>query len=186
MGENARYPGDHKFRRKKPQEDCVDILGSKFCRNLAISKINKFFAFSAEIQDGCQKWWENYFWTKLPHGSADTLKVENFIEIALSQAVSEINAFLSFMQNFKMATKHGGKRFCKNWLDSALTLGVKNFVEITLSRTIFEINKFSHFTQKFKMTIKNDRKMIFGKKWQFCGNPRDKKARQSHSILHCV
>ena len=28
----------------------------------SISEINTFFVFNTEIQDGRQKWWENFFW----------------------------------------------------------------------------------------------------------------------------
>ena len=55
------------------------------------------------------KWQRNDFWEKSPVDSADTLRVKNFVEIAPSHTVSEINTFLHFMQKFKMATKNGGK-----------------------------------------------------------------------------
>ena len=77
--------------------DCADTLWIK----------NFVFAFKAEIQDGRQKWRENNFWEKSPVASANTLQVKNFVEIALSHSVSEINAFLHFMQKFKMAAKSG-------------------------------------------------------------------------------
>ena len=49
-----------------------------------------------------------------PVHSADTLRVQNFVEIALSHTISEKNALLRFMQKFKMAAKSGGKaRFVK-------------------------------------------------------------------------
>ena len=35
--------------------------------------------------------------------------VQNFVEIALSHTVSEINAFLHFTQKFKMAAKNKGE-----------------------------------------------------------------------------
>ena len=56
----------------------------------------------------------------------------------------KINAVLSFLHKFKMATKNGGKTIFweKLPVDSADTLGVKNFVEITLSWTISKINAF--------------------------------------------
>ena len=38
-----------------------------------------------------------------------TLWVKNFDEIALPRTVSEINAFLCFMQKFKSAVENGGK-----------------------------------------------------------------------------
>ena len=43
-----------------------------------------FFAFYAEIQNGHQKWQENDFWEKSSVDSADTLRIKNFVEIALS------------------------------------------------------------------------------------------------------
>ena len=77
----------------------------------SVSEINTFSAFYAEIQDGRQKWQENDFWEKSPVDSADTLWVKYFVKITLSRSVSKINAFLHFMQKFKMAAKSGGKRF---------------------------------------------------------------------------
>ena len=72
-----------------------------------------------------------------PVECADTLWGKNVVEIALSLTVSKINAFLRFMQKFKMATKNGGESdFCKKSpADLADTLQVKNFVEIALSQT---------------------------------------------------
>ena len=49
------------------------------------------------------------FLDKLPDVSADTLRDKNSAEITLSRTVSEINAFFSFMQKFKMTTANGGK-----------------------------------------------------------------------------
>ena len=43
------------------------------------------------------------FWEKLPVNSMDTLGVKNFIKITQSHTVTEINAFRSFIQKFKMA-----------------------------------------------------------------------------------
>ena len=45
--------------------------------------------------------------------SPNTLWVKNFVEIALSRSVSEINTFLYFMQKFKMAAKSGEKLFLR-------------------------------------------------------------------------
>ena len=67
------------------------------------------FAFHAEIQDGHQKWRENDFCKMSPVQSADTMQVQNFVKIALSHTVSEMNALLRFTQKFKMATKSGRK-----------------------------------------------------------------------------
>ena len=46
-----------------------------------------------------------------PVHSADTLGVQNFVEIALPRTVSEKNALLCFTQKFKMAAKVAGKQF---------------------------------------------------------------------------
>ena len=77
-----------------------------FC---SVFEINAFFLFYAEIQDGRQKWRENDFWEKSPVHSADTLWVKNFVEIAVSRCISEINVFLRLTQKFKMATNSGWK-----------------------------------------------------------------------------
>ena len=84
------------------------------------------FAFNAEIQDGHQKWRENNFCKKSSVNSADTLRVKNFIEIALSHSVIEINVFLHLMQKFQMATKSGRKTIFakKSPVNSADTLRV--------------------------------------------------------------
>ena len=67
--------------------------------------------FNAEIQDGRQKWRKSDFCEKLPVDSAATLWIKNFVQIALSRSVSEINVFLRLTQKFKMAAKSGGKTF---------------------------------------------------------------------------
>ena len=71
-------------------------MGQKFCRNHSISlrfRDKLVFVFKAEIQDGRQKCWKNDFCEKSPVDSANTLWVKNFVEIALSRSVSEINVF---------------------------------------------------------------------------------------------
>ena len=45
---------------------------------------------------------------KSPVDSVDTLRVKNFVEIALSRSVSE-TLFLRFTQKFKVAARSGGK-----------------------------------------------------------------------------
>ena len=101
----------------------------------------------------------------------DTLWVKNFIVIALSRSVSEINAFLRLTQKIKMAAKNGVKmicKICKKWpVDSADTQRVKIFVEIALSHSVSEMNAFLRLTQKIKMAAKNSGKMIFEKSCQY-------------------
>ena len=142
-------------------------MGQKFHRNRSILlsfRDKRVFAFYAEIPDGRQKRRDNDFRENSPVDSAYTLWVKNFVEIALSHSVSEINVLLRFTQTFKMTAKSGGKIiFGKSRHYTAYTLWVKNFVEIALSRSISEINVLLHFTQKFKMAAKSGGKMIFGK-----------------------
>ena len=97
---------------KKSPVDCRHPVGQKFRRNGSISlryQDKHIFAFNAEIKDSRQKWQENDFCEKWPVNFADTLWVKNFVKIALSRSVSEINTFLRLTQKIKMATKNGGK-----------------------------------------------------------------------------
>ena len=76
------------FWENSPVE-CADV-GQKFCRDHSVSHRYRdkcVFAFKAEIQDGRQKW-EKVFEEKSPIGSANILRVKNFIEFTLSHTVS--------------------------------------------------------------------------------------------------
>ena len=66
------------------------------------------FVFYAEILDVRQKWRDNNFGEKSPVESENTWGGKNIAEIGLFQTISEINAFLCFMQKFKMSAKNGG------------------------------------------------------------------------------
>ena len=55
--------------------------------------VEEYVFFYAEIQDDHQKWQETS-----PVVSADTMRVKNYVEIALSRTVPKINALLCFMQ----------------------------------------------------------------------------------------
>ena len=59
------------------------------------------FSLYAEIQDGHQKWRENDFLEKMPLRSANTLRVKNFVKIALPLTVSDkcIFAFYTEIQD---------------------------------------------------------------------------------------
>ena len=110
------------------------------------------------IQDGHKKWQEDDFCKTTLVDFADTLWIKNFIVIALSHSVFQINGIFN-------AEIHDG---CEKWqendflekseVDSSATLWVTNFVEITLSRSISEISR-----QKFKMATKSGGKTIFPK-----------------------
>ena len=80
------------------------------------------------------------FWKEIPDDSADNLWVKNLVEITLSCTVSQIIAFLHFLQNFKMADKYGGNTiFGKNWQMTMQTPGGSTIWLKLLPRTIFEI-----------------------------------------------
>ena len=104
----ATKSGGKRFLEKVASRLCTYPVGKEFRRNRSISlrfRDKCFFAFYAETQDGWQKCRKNNFRKKSPVDSADTLRIKNFVEIALSHSVSEINAFLRFTQKFKMAGK---------------------------------------------------------------------------------
>ena len=54
--------------------------------------------FYTEIKDN--------FWQNVRDDSGCMLGVKNFLEITLSRSASERNAFLCFMQNFKITNKN--------------------------------------------------------------------------------
>ena len=56
-----------------------------------------------------KKWRENDFWQNIADDSVythNTLRVKNFIKMAVSRTVSKINAFLHFTRKFNMAVKN--------------------------------------------------------------------------------
>ena len=82
---------------------------------------------------------KTFFCKIMPLDSADTLWVKNFVEIALSRSVSEINTFLHFTQK-----KWRENDFCEKLpVISTNTLWVKNFKTFKMAakrgvKTIFE------------------------------------------------
>ena len=84
--------------------------------------------------------------------SLDTPWIENFVKIALSRTVKEIQAILCFSIFGKNSKIQNGRHFWggENVLKIANrhsldTLWVKNFVEIALSRAVKEIHAFLFF-----------------------------------------
>ena len=88
---------------------------------------------------------------------------KNFIEIALSRSVSEINLYLRLTQKFKMATKSGGKRFLGRVVSRLCRHPVGQKFRRNRSITL-RFRDFLRFTQKFKMVAKSGGKMFFCKK----------------------
>ena len=128
--------------------------------------ISFFFCVLCRNSKWHQKWRENDFWEKSPVDSTDILRVKNFVEIALSRSVSEINLFLCLTQKFKMASKSGRKMIFRKIARLCRYHAGQNFIEIALSCSGSKINRFLCLTQKFKMAAKSGRKTIFGKSWQ--------------------
>ena len=162
---------ENDFGEKSPVDSADNLRVKNFVEialSRSVSEINMFSCFIQNFKMAVKSLWENDFCEKSPVDSADNLRVKNFVEIALSRSVSEINMFSCFIQNFKMAVKSLWENdFCeKSPVDSADNLRVKNFVEIALSRSVSEINMFSCFIQNFKMAVKRRGKTIFAKSRQ--------------------
>ena len=91
-----------------------------------------------------------------PVHSADTLQVQNFVEITLSHNVSEINVFNVSHRNSRWPPKVAGKViFVKSQQYTLDTLEIENFDKITLSHMVKEIeaNLFFHFWRKCKTAV---------------------------------
>ena len=67
--------------------------------------------FMQKFKMTTKKWQENEFGEKTLVDSADTLGFKNFVEIAPSHSVSEINGFLHLTHKFKRPPKMAGKHF---------------------------------------------------------------------------
>ena len=112
------------------------------------------FAFYPEIQDGHQKWWENYFCKKSSVDSADTLDT----------IISEINVFLRFTQKFKIAAKNfGGKIILQKIASTLCRYPWVNFVEIALSRTVSEMKNIFVLCRNSRWPPKMVQKRFSGK-----------------------
>ena len=111
---NSKWPPEvagKLFLGKVTSRLCRYPVGKKFCRNCSVSEINPYLHLTKKFKMATKS--EGKMISgKRPVESADTLRVKNFIKIALSRSVSEINFFLRFMQKFKMAAKSGRKMIC--------------------------------------------------------------------------
>ena len=65
--------------------------------------LNSLLHFTQKFKMATKSGGKAIFCENSPVDSADTLWVQNFVEIALSRTISEINALLHFTQKFKMA-----------------------------------------------------------------------------------
>ena len=75
---------------------------------------------------------------------------------SLSRTVSQINAFLHFIQKFKMVAKISGKKiFGKSRLMTLYIAWGSKISPKLLYLTVFKKKMFLRFTQKFKMAAKN-------------------------------
>ena len=92
-----------------------------------------------------------------------TLRVKNFVQIALSLTVSEIFRFFRFSQKFKDGRQKWRKLKFLNFIQNTFLLPCesKNSVQIALSLTVCEILRFFRFSQKFKDGRQKWRKLKF-------------------------
>ena len=74
------------------------------------------FAVHSEIHNDLQQWWDNDVFKKRADAFADTLGVNNSVEIILCLTVSKIETFSPFTQKCNMATKNGW-RMMEKWAD---------------------------------------------------------------------
>ena len=101
-------------------------MGQKSRRNRSISlrfRDKRIFAFNAEIQDGHQNWRETFF---AKSHSTNHLRVRNFVEIALSRAISKNFASYTEIQDGRQKWRENffQKKSPVHYTD---TLWVKNF-----------------------------------------------------------
>ena len=91
------------------------------CSTLHRYQDNNFWGFFMQkFNMATKKWQENNFWQNIADDSVYTLRSKNFIEMAVSCTVSEINAFLHFTQKFNMAVKNGRKTIFRKKLQITL------------------------------------------------------------------
>ena len=98
----AVYAGIQDDRPKMAEELFLGKVASRLqkpCGSKILSKSLYLAPFYTEIQDGRQKWRENDFWDNWPEDSADTMRIKNFIKIALAHSVSEIKKFYTEIQD---------------------------------------------------------------------------------------
>ena len=103
---------ENDFWEKSPVDEYVFFFFSFLhgkSRSRTIPEINAFLHFTQKFKRATKNGGKAIFPEKSPVHSADILRVKNFIKIALSCTISNINAFLRFMQKFKMVAKNGRK-----------------------------------------------------------------------------
>ena len=122
----AQNQGKQLFLGKVACRLLYPLISKIWLKSLYFTQFQRcVFSFYAEIQEVWQKCRVIDLWENSTVNSADTLQVKNFIKIALSRTVSEINAFFfDFWEKLSRLCKFsGGQKF--------------------------------RFTQKFKMADKN-------------------------------
>ena len=104
-----------------------DLLIAEIALSCTVTKIISFLHFMQKFNMAAKKWRENDFWQNIADDTVYTLGVKNFVEMAVSHTISEINAFLHFTQKFNMAVKNGRKTmFCKKLQTLHIPCGSKS------------------------------------------------------------
>ena len=81
----------------------------KIAKSRTVFKINAFFCVLRRNSRWLPKMAGKDFCEKSSVDSADNLQVRNFVEITLSQTVSQINVFCVLHRNSRWSSKNGGK-----------------------------------------------------------------------------
>ena len=129
---------------------CRYPVGQKFCRNRSISlhfRNNRAFVFNAAIQDGCQKWPENFFLVKVASRLVTYPVGQKFHQsrsISLRFRDKRIFAFNPEIQDGHK--KWQDNNFCEKLpVDSADTLWVKIFVKLLYLTPFPRYMNFQHY-----------------------------------------
>ena len=144
---------------RKMNRLCRYPAGQKFCRNPSISlrfQDKQVFVFSAEIQDGRQKFPGKSFSVKLASRLATYPAGQKFHQnhsISLCFRDKRVFAFNAEIKDSRQ--KWWENDLCKKLLiDSTDNLWVKNFVEIALSRPVSAFNaEIQDCRQKWRENI---------------------------------
>ena len=112
---NSRWPpkvAGKRFLPKVASTLCRYPMGPNFVEialSRTVFKINALLRFRQKFKIAAKSGGKAIYAKKLPVHYSYTLLVQNYVEIALSRTVLEINALLRFTKKFKMAAKSGRK-----------------------------------------------------------------------------
>ena len=101
---NSKWPPKVAGKRFLGKDSADNLRVKNFMEislSRAISEINGFLRFTQKFKMAGKSGGKTIFAKKMPVDSADTLRIKNFVEIALSRSVSKINMFFCFKQEIQ-------------------------------------------------------------------------------------